>query len=176
MGFHQGYRCPALSLHVIHESSHADLLVGAPDSRSKALALSSAIRHAGDWLNVVLSRALGLHLRDQEFRLCLQYWLGLPIAHCPICQVAADPFGDHQVGCGGNGDRMANRYNAHCRRYRYSPSGIMNEVETRESYSREHKPLCRVEFWRLHENNVSRTVQPSGSHALMGSVQHYLLV
>ena len=39
--------------HVINESSHADLLVGAPDSRSKALALSSAIRHAGDWLNVV---------------------------------------------------------------------------------------------------------------------------
>ena len=23
---------------------------------------------------------------------------------CPICQAAADPFGDHQVGCGGNGD------------------------------------------------------------------------
>jgi hypothetical protein len=25
---------------------------------------------------------------------------------CPICQAVSDPFGDHQVGCGGNGDRI----------------------------------------------------------------------
>ena len=25
---------------------------------------------------------------------------------CPVCQAAADPYGDHQVGCGGNGDRI----------------------------------------------------------------------
>ena len=96
--------------HTIDETSHADLLCRAPDTRSKALALSSAIRYAGDCLNVVPSRALGLHLRDQEFPLCLQYWLGLTISAgvtlCPICQVATDPFGDHQVGCGGNGDRV----------------------------------------------------------------------
>ena len=30
-----------------------ELCTTAPDSRSKALALSSAIHHAGDWLNVV---------------------------------------------------------------------------------------------------------------------------
>ena len=102
--------CQRTLSHTIDEASHADLLSRAPDTRSKALALSSAIRHAGDWLNAVPSRALGLHLRDQEFRLCLQYWLGLTISAggtlCPICQVTADPFGDHQVGCGGNGDRI----------------------------------------------------------------------
>ncbi len=27
-------------------------------------------------------------------------------APCPICQGATDPYGDHQVGCGGNGDRI----------------------------------------------------------------------
>ena len=27
-------------------------------------------------------------------------------ARCSICQVVADPLGDHQVGCGGNGDRI----------------------------------------------------------------------
>ena len=74
------------------------------------MALSCAIPHAGDWLNVVPSAALGLHLSDQEFRLCLQYWLGLNIfeegAKCSICHVAADPYGDHHVGCGGNGDRI----------------------------------------------------------------------
>ena len=25
---------------------------------------------------------------------------------CPVCQVISDPYGDHQVGCGGNGDRI----------------------------------------------------------------------
>ena len=49
-------------------------------------------------------------LYDREFRLCFQYWLGLPMVdegvRCPICQAVADPLGDHQVGCGGNGDRI----------------------------------------------------------------------
>ncbi len=27
-------------------------------------------------------------------------------ATCPICRGAADAYGDHQVGCGGNGDRI----------------------------------------------------------------------
>ena len=80
----------------------------APNVRSKALALSSAIRHAGDWLNVVPSSALGLHLLDREFRFCLQYWLGLQMfeegLRCPVCHAVADPFGDHQVSCGGNCD------------------------------------------------------------------------
>ena len=77
---------------------------------AEALALSSAIFHAGDWLNVVPSSTLGLHLHDQEFRLCLKYWLGLPMveegSHCPICLRAVDQFGEHQVECGGNGDRI----------------------------------------------------------------------
>ena len=30
---------------------------------------------------------------------------------CPVCHVAADPFGDHHVGCGGNRDRIF-RHNA----------------------------------------------------------------
>ena len=65
------------------------------------------------------SHALGLHLHDWEFRLCLQYWLGLQMveegARCPICQVVADPLGDHQVGvrqiCGHN--IQNNRLNMH---------------------------------------------------------------
>jgi len=94
----------------IDEACHSSLLDSAPDARSKALALSSAIKHAGDWLNVVPSPALGLHFQDREFRLCLQYWLGVRMyeegSRCPICLAGSDPFGDHQVGCGGNGDRI----------------------------------------------------------------------
>ena len=44
-----------------------------PDVRSRAIVLSTSIRHAGDWLNVVPSLALGLHLSDWEFRLCVKY-------------------------------------------------------------------------------------------------------
>ena len=51
----------------------------ATDTRSKALVLSSSIPHACDWLQVIPSRSLGLHFQDCEFRVCLLYWLVLPI-------------------------------------------------------------------------------------------------
>ena len=45
----------------------------------------------------------------------LIYWLGVPFHSssysCPECHNTADPFGDHQVGCGGNRDRIT-RHNA----------------------------------------------------------------
>ena len=101
--------------HAIDDACFTALLASSPDIRSRALALSTAIPHAGDWLNVVPSPSLGLHLLDSEFRSCLRYWLGLRMfqdeVQCPVCHVVADPFGDHHVGCGGNGDRIL-RHNA----------------------------------------------------------------
>ena len=102
----------------IDEASFADLLATAANPRSKVLALSTSIRHAGDWLNVVPSSALGLHLLDREFRLCLQYWLGLQMfeehPRCPVCHSTSDHFGDHHVGCGGNADRIFRHNFAEC--------------------------------------------------------------
>ena len=101
--------------HSIDDACFSFLVESSPDIRSKALALSSALPHAGNWLNVVPCSALGLHLMDCVFRLCLKYWLGLQMFEdgdrCPVCHVVADPFGDHLVGCGGNADRIA-RHNA----------------------------------------------------------------
>ena len=95
----------------IDMASFDALLNDAPDTRSRALLLSSSIPHACDWLNVIPSSSLGLHFLDREFRVCLQYWLGLRIFNdpstCAICQSPADPFGDHHVGCGGNNDRIS---------------------------------------------------------------------
>ena len=95
---------------VVDQACFDRLVNNAPNIRAKALALSSAIPHAGDWLHVVPSTALGLHLHDQEFRLCLQYWLGVRMLEegsaCPVCQVTTDGFGDHQVSCRGNGDMI----------------------------------------------------------------------
>ena len=99
----------------IDNTSHRLLVSSATSIRSRALALSSSLPHAGDWLNVIPSSSLGLHLQDQEFKCCLRYWLGVPLHSnpypCPECSATADPFGDHQVGCGGNGDRIS-RHNA----------------------------------------------------------------
>ena len=100
---------------VVNDACFTALLDSASDVRSRALAVSSAIPHAGDWLNIVPSSSLGLHLLDCEFRPCLRYWLGLRMfedgTQCPVCHVAANPFEDHHVGCGGNGDRIF-RHNA----------------------------------------------------------------
>ena len=93
------------------------LLSSGPDDRSRALILSTSLPHAGVWLQVIPSSTLGLHLADREFRVSLQYWLGLRMFGeeftCPVCQRPADVFGDHQVGCGGNSDRII-RHNAIC--------------------------------------------------------------
>ena len=99
----------------IDQASFDALMASAPDTRSRALALSSAIHHAGDWLDVIPSPSLGLHLQDREFRFCLQYWLGLQMFEdngiCPVCKSDADRFGNHKVGCGGNPDRI-HRHNS----------------------------------------------------------------
>uniref|UniRef100_A0A1X7TNI1 Uncharacterized protein n=1 Tax=Amphimedon queenslandica TaxID=400682 RepID=A0A1X7TNI1_AMPQE len=47
------------------------------DDWSCALLLLTNIIHAGDWLGVIASSTLGLHLLDAEFRVCLCYWLGV---------------------------------------------------------------------------------------------------
>ena len=97
--------------HAIDEAVHQRLLSTASSPRARALVLSSGLPHAGDWLNVVHSTSLGLHLTDCEFRCCLRYWLGVPLHSnsypCPECGGSADPFGDHQIGRGSNGDRIS---------------------------------------------------------------------
>ncbi len=99
----------------IDEAVYQELLVNAPSTRASALTNSTALPHAGDWLNGVPSTTLGLHMQDREFRCCLRYWLGIPLHSyphiCPACHSTADEFGDHHVGCGGNGDRIT-RHNA----------------------------------------------------------------
>ena len=50
--------------HAIDEATFDHLLASAADTRTKALVLSTTIPHAGDWLNVFPSQALGLHFLD----------------------------------------------------------------------------------------------------------------
>ena len=105
MPFHE--KSPSCLINVVCFNT---LVHFAPDVRSRALALSSSLPHAGDWLNVIPCPARGLCILDQEFRLCLNYWVGLSMSKevisCPLCGKSADRFGDHQVGCGDNGDQI----------------------------------------------------------------------
>ncbi len=58
----------------IDECLFKQLITMVPSTWARALALSSSLPHAGDWLNVVPSPHLGLNFHHQEFRCCLQYY------------------------------------------------------------------------------------------------------
>ena len=86
-----------------------------PDDRSRALALSTSLSHAGDWLNVFPFSIPRIDPSQPGF--LLDYWLDLKSLsgrmNCAICNKpdAVDSLGDHQIGCGGNGDCI-HRYDA----------------------------------------------------------------
>ena len=67
----------------------------------------------GDWLNVIPSKALGLHLRRGEFLFAVRYRLGMKVfiseGECPMsrCSAHSDDMGDHAIGCAINGERIA---------------------------------------------------------------------
>ena len=79
--------------------------------RDKARLASLGLAHAGDWLNVIPSPILGLHVRPHEFRYSVLYRLGAPVypsdGPCPACTKPSDRYGDHAIVCGSHGERIA---------------------------------------------------------------------
>ena len=77
----------------------------------KALLNATNAPHAGAWLNVVPSAKLGLKMPPQEFRMCLQYRLGIPLfpsaGPCPSCKRHNDIFGDHAISCASDFERVS---------------------------------------------------------------------
>ena len=66
--------------------------------------------HAGDWLHVKPNEHLGLRFGAAEYRLLLQFHLGIPLfpseaagTPCDHCGEAQDVFGDHVVACRHSG-------------------------------------------------------------------------
>ena len=72
---------------------------------------SLSLPHSGDWLQVVPSPVLGLHLRPVEFSMIVKYRLGIPTystsGQCPACGRLSDKEGDHAISCGSEGERIA---------------------------------------------------------------------
>ena len=145
----------------IDGAAYQQLLDIAPDTRSKVLALSSALPQAGASLNAIPSTILGLHLQDKEFWLCLQYWLGLRMfedeTFCPICQRVADAIGDHHVGCGGNGDRILRHDSIHDALFSAAQSAALlprKEAPSLIPGSSSHPADVYLPYW-VHEGPTS---------------------
>ena len=62
--------------HAIDLVSYDTLLCESSDPRLKALALSTSMPHAGDWLSMIPSPPLDLQFENLDFHHYLQYWLG----------------------------------------------------------------------------------------------------
>ena len=105
-----GDRQKALSFRV-DDCKKQKLLSSLTKIRDKARMGSLGMPHAGDWLNVVPSPILGLHLRPSEFRYSCLYLLGAPFFQeegpCTACQAPSDRFGDHAISFGVAGERIA---------------------------------------------------------------------
>ena len=86
-------------------------ITGLGDTRDIARLASLGLPHSGDWLNVVPSIALGLHLRPAEFIVSAKYRLGMDIffrdGQCTACPHQSDSRGDHAISCGYEGERIS---------------------------------------------------------------------
>ena len=79
--------------------------------RDIARLASLGLPHSGDWLNVIPSPNLGLHLRSAEWITSAKYRLGCPVfptsGKCSACPQFSDKEGDHAISCGYQGERTA---------------------------------------------------------------------
>ena len=95
----------------VDSHSRKNLLEKAETSREKARLNSVGLPKSGLWLNVILSKNLGLHLKSREFRVCIQYRMSLDIfirsGPFPACTGISDSKGDHAIACGYAGERIS---------------------------------------------------------------------
>ena len=98
---------------LIDTEASSKLTQGTRDIREKARLKCTAREGAGDWLNALPSKSLGLHLRRAEFVTALRYRLGMPVfrqeGQCPMprCHRVNDILGDHAVSCAVGGERIS---------------------------------------------------------------------
>ena len=100
-----------LRVNQLNQSLLTDEFNQEADQREVARLRCLGNKYAGYWLSVVPSPSLGLNLRSQEFIMAMKYRLGCPIysseSRCPACHQPSDSMGDHSLGCGSQGERIA---------------------------------------------------------------------
>ena len=79
----------------------SNYISGLGDVRETARLASVGLPHAGDWLNVMPSPILGLHMKPAEFVASVKYRQGVPVfssaGQCPACSRHSDALGDHAI-------------------------------------------------------------------------------
>ena len=117
MGYLEGMDQKQLSYQVNRvNANHLEVFL-ADEGRKRELARLSCVHapHSGDWLNVVASPALGLHLRASEYNVALKLRLGITVfssaGPCPACRVPSDMLGDYALCCANQGEQI-DRHNA----------------------------------------------------------------
>ena len=97
--------------------------------RDIARLASLTVPHSGDWLNVLPSPNLGLHLRTAEWIISVKYRLGVPVfstaGACPACHSFSDKEGDHAISCGHEGERIARHNHLRDTLYRTAVSAAL---------------------------------------------------
>ena len=93
----------------VDSKTHLNLLASFEGNpREQARLNSASLPHAGDWLNVIPNRALGLKIQSNEYMAAIKYRLGVPVydteGPCPACNRESDIMGDHAVGCHKQGE------------------------------------------------------------------------
>ena len=88
-----------------------NLLEATQDTRGRARLHSVMSAGSGDWLQVIPSSSLGHRLFSEEFQVCAQFRLGMPIyaaaKTCSMCMTKErDVFGDHSIGCNSGPERI----------------------------------------------------------------------
>ena len=100
--------------HEVDLCSLQQLAVALPGDRDQARINSLCLQRAGDWLNTVPNKALGLHLRDSEAIIAIKYRLGIPVflvsGPCVACGRHSDALGDHSLGCAQQGERLSRHH------------------------------------------------------------------
>ena len=90
--------------HEIDKKIWDDISCQLQSMHDQARLKSLRLPKSGAWLNAFPSKNLGLHLKSREFRVALQYRLGIPVFQkdgiCPACGAASDREGDHAIACG----------------------------------------------------------------------------
>ena len=85
----------------------------AHSAREKVLLFTVTEDSSGDWLNVVPSFSLWIHLTSQKFIFSSRYRLGLPEyinpGPCPVptCNIQMDIQGDHALACASSSERIS---------------------------------------------------------------------
>ena len=71
------------------------------DERLRLILPSIRLPGTGDFLNVIPSPALKLHIHPTEFVMALKYRIGLPVfpeeSNCYLCGKTSDIYGDHAI-------------------------------------------------------------------------------